>query len=94
MFNDFEIEYEKPGGDSRRLLLNARRVVIEEPDSMILLAIEDITARVQAEGAEVAHAELERRARNRCMNRDGPFPSVSRSEGPARVIEGLLKQYR
>jgi nitrogen-specific signal transduction histidine kinase len=46
-FSDFEVDYEAPGAGRRFMLLNARRVAREE--QLILLAIEDITARRMAE---------------------------------------------
>lgn len=48
--NDFTVEYENPGRGRRTLLLNARRI-FREPDGpqQILLAMEDITERRQAE---------------------------------------------
>ncbi len=46
-FNDFEFNYEAPGVGRRMMLLNARRVAREE--QLILLAVEDITARRIAE---------------------------------------------
>jgi two-component system CheB/CheR fusion protein len=50
-FEDFEVEHEFPGIGRQTMLLNAHRVVrLEgEPNQLILLAIEDITARKQAE---------------------------------------------
>ncbi len=48
-FRDFEVDYEAPGAGRRIMLLNARRVALEE--QLILLAIEDITARRIAEEA-------------------------------------------
>ena len=47
VFNDFEVNYETPGAGRRMMLLNARRVAREE--QLILLAVEDITARRIAE---------------------------------------------
>ena len=47
-FNDFEIDYEVPDAGRRVLLLNARRINREGVE-LILLAIEDITARRLAE---------------------------------------------
>jgi hypothetical protein len=46
-FSDFEVDYEAPGAGRRFMLLNARRIAREE--QLILLAIEDITARRIAE---------------------------------------------
>ena len=46
-FRDFEVNYEAPGAGRRIMLLNARRVAREE--QLILLAVEDITARRTAE---------------------------------------------
>jgi two-component system CheB/CheR fusion protein len=46
-FRDFEVNYEAPGAGRRFMLLNARRVAREE--QLILLAVEDITARRIAE---------------------------------------------
>jgi two-component system, chemotaxis family, CheB/CheR fusion protein len=50
-FEDFEVEHDFPGIGRRTMLLNAHRVVqLEgEPSHLILMAIEDITARRQAE---------------------------------------------
>jgi two-component system CheB/CheR fusion protein len=47
-FNDFEVNYEAPGVGRRIMLLNARRVA-REGSELILLAVEDITARRMAE---------------------------------------------
>ena len=47
-FNDFEIDYEVPDAGRRVLLLNARRIDREGVE-LILLALEDITARRLAE---------------------------------------------
>jgi len=44
VFSDFEIDYGAPGAGRRSMLLNARRVAREGAE-LILLAIEDITAR-------------------------------------------------
>jgi two-component system CheB/CheR fusion protein len=50
MFSDFEIDYEAPGVGRRSMLLNARRVAREESETqLILLAVEDISARRMAE---------------------------------------------
>jgi two-component system CheB/CheR fusion protein len=46
-FRDFEVNYDAPGAGRRIMLLNARRVAREE--QLILLAVEDITARRTAE---------------------------------------------
>jgi len=46
-FRDFEVNYEAPGAGRRIMLLNARRVAREE--QLILLAVEDVTARRIAE---------------------------------------------
>jgi light-regulated signal transduction histidine kinase (bacteriophytochrome) len=48
VFSDFEVDYETPGAGRRIMLLNARRVAREKSE-LILLAIEDITARRMAE---------------------------------------------
>ena len=52
VLNDFEIAYEAAGVDRRILLVNARTVISKDPDAhLILLAIEDVTKRRQAEEA-------------------------------------------
>ena len=50
-FEDFEVEHDFPALGRRTMLLNAHRVVqlAGEPSQLFLLAIEDITARRQAE---------------------------------------------
>jgi len=48
VFSDFEVDYEAPGAGRRIMLLNGRRIAREESE-LILLAIEDITARRTAE---------------------------------------------
>jgi two-component system CheB/CheR fusion protein len=50
-FENFEVAHVFPGIGQRTMLLNARQVIQaeEEPDHLILLAIEDITARKYAE---------------------------------------------
>lgn len=61
-FDDFEVDYEFPGLGRRVMLLNARRIYDEEKRTqLILLAIEDITRRKQAE-REVALARNRLRA--------------------------------
>lgn len=48
-FNDFEVTHDFPGIGRRTMLLNGRRIVHEsEPLPLILLAIEDITDRIEA----------------------------------------------
>jgi len=47
VFSDLEVNYEAPGVGRKNLLLNARKVESETP--LILLAVEDITARRVAE---------------------------------------------
>jgi signal transduction histidine kinase/PAS domain-containing protein len=50
--NNFEIAYEAAGVDRKILLINARTVISKDPAShLILLAIEDVTSRRQAEDA-------------------------------------------
>lgn len=51
-FSDFEVDYEAPGIGRRIMLLNGRRVVREASETpLVLLAVEDITARRLAEEA-------------------------------------------
>jgi len=58
-FEDFEVEHEFPSIGVRTVLLNARRMrQAAEPHPTILLAIEDITARRQAERELHASEEL------------------------------------
>jgi len=53
-FDDFEVSHEFPGLGRRTMLLNARRVYQEgKKTELILLAIEDITERKQAEDERV-----------------------------------------
>lgn len=47
-FEDFEVEYDFPGMGRKIMLLNARRIKHEGPET-VLLAIEDITQRRQTE---------------------------------------------
>ena len=65
IFNDFEVTHEFPDIGTRTMLLNARRM--DNPEGMlerILLAIEDITERKQAdEVLRVAMLEIERASR-------------------------------
>ena len=50
VFNDFEVSYEVASVHPRILLINARTVISQDPDAhLILLAIEDVTKRRQAE---------------------------------------------
>jgi len=57
-FYDFEVEHDFPAIGRRTMLLNARRIYREDNKTqMILLAIEDITERKQAE-ARVEHLNL------------------------------------
>ena len=52
VINDYEVAYEAPGVDRRTLLVNARTVISKDPGAhLILLAIEDVTERRQAEEA-------------------------------------------
>ncbi|MGH9339516.1 MAG: chemotaxis protein CheB [Acidobacteriota bacterium] len=63
LFNDFEVEHEFDNIGWRHMLLNARRL---DHESMILLAIEDVTERKQGEKALIALTqELEERVRKR-----------------------------
>jgi PAS domain S-box-containing protein len=48
VFSDFDVDYEAPGAGRRIMLLNGRRIAREESE-LILLAVEDITARRMAE---------------------------------------------
>jgi len=58
---DFEVECDFPGIGRRFMILNARRIEPETSQSMILLAIEDISERRAVERALQLHAkELER----------------------------------
>jgi PAS domain S-box-containing protein len=58
---DFEVECDFPGIGRRFMILNARRTESETGQPMILLAIEDISKRKEAEGALELHTkELER----------------------------------
>jgi PAS domain S-box-containing protein len=59
-FENFEVEHDFPGTGLRTMLLNARRLVQfgGEPDQLILLAIEDITARKHAEDEARLLAQL------------------------------------
>jgi PAS domain S-box-containing protein len=61
VFNDFEVEHIFPAIGRRVMLLNARKVWREgNRTENVLLAIEDITARKQAENKlALAHAQLE-----------------------------------
>lgn len=62
-FEDFELEHEVDGGESRHLLLNARQI---DHMQLILLAMEDVTDRTQARHALTqAHDELERQVAER-----------------------------
>jgi PAS domain S-box-containing protein len=62
VLNVFEVAYDEAGVDSRILFVNARTVMSKDPDAhMILLAIDDITSRRQA---EVALRESEKRYRS------------------------------
>lgn len=54
----FELEHEFPTIGSRAMLLNARRLQRTDNTRLILLAIEDITARKQAEEALIEAKEL------------------------------------
>ena len=57
---DYEIEHHFEGIGTRILLFNARRVVDAEKSNLILLAIEDITARRHAERAlQESHVSLQ-----------------------------------
>ena len=53
VFNDFAVEHEFPSIGRKKMLLNARKIVQQEPnDQLILLAIEDTTGRCCAESVE------------------------------------------
>jgi PAS domain S-box-containing protein len=52
VFNDFEVSYDVASVHPRILLINARTVISQDPDAhLILLAIEDVTKRRQAQEA-------------------------------------------
>ncbi len=52
MFEGFEVQHDFPGTRPKTFLLNARRIVSEDERSpMILLAIEDVTEKKEAEDA-------------------------------------------
>jgi two-component system CheB/CheR fusion protein len=56
--NDFRVEHEFPAAGRRIMLLNARRIVGEEKKGhLILLAIEDVTERIEME-ERIAESEL------------------------------------
>jgi two-component system CheB/CheR fusion protein len=60
-FEDFEVEHDFPTIGRKRILLNARQISGQAKESeLILLAIEDITVRKQAEQEFVKRAELQR----------------------------------
>ena len=53
VFNDFAVEHEFPSIGRKKMLLNARKIVQQEPnDQLILLAIEDTTGRCCTESVE------------------------------------------
>ena len=57
-FDDYEVEHDFPSIGRRVILLNARRMYREANETqLVLLAIEDITERVQAEGELRRHRD-------------------------------------
>ena len=53
VFNDFEVDHEFPSIGRKKMLLNAHKIVQQEPnDQLILLAIEDTTGRCCTESVE------------------------------------------
>jgi two-component system CheB/CheR fusion protein len=53
VFNDFAVEHEFPSIGRKKMLLNARKIVQQEPnDQLILLAIEDTTGQCCTESVE------------------------------------------
>ena len=53
VFNDFAVEHEFPSIGRKKMLINARKIVQQEPnDQLILLAIEDTTGRRCTESVE------------------------------------------
>jgi two-component system CheB/CheR fusion protein len=66
-FEDFEVDYDSPTSGPKTLLLNAREIPSVAPDTtLLLLAIEDITVRKQAEQTLAqGRTQLEQRVQER-----------------------------
>lgn len=88
-FRDFEVNYEAPGADRRFMLLNARRVAREE--QLILLAVEDITARRIAE-EERDRIDLDRKDALSKIKRLAGLLPICASCKKIRDDEGYWKQ--
>ncbi len=88
-FNDFEFNYEAPGAGRKMMLLNARRVAREE--QLILLAVEDITARRMAE-EERDRIDLDRKEALSKIKRLAGLLPICASCKKIRDDEGYWKQ--
>src|SRR3954465_10404474 len=59
VFNDFELEHDVPGIGRRVMLLNARKLQAGHHGELLVLAMEDVTARKRAEEALVEAGALQ-----------------------------------